>query len=238
MTTRIYIAENLNVGQTITLDTKAFQHAINVLRMRLNDSLIVFNGQGGQFDATISGLNRKSAELSLTAFNDINIESPLAIHLGQVMSRGDKMDLTIQKAVELGVHDITPLSSDRCNVKLDDTRAAKRLAHWQQVVISACEQCGRNTLPTLHPITPLKDWQLKPAKNKLILHPSSQSTLSDLTPGSCSIVIGPEGGFSESELKDALANDFKCVQLGPRILRTETAGLAMISVLQARLGDF
>ncbi|TVP93679.1 MAG: 16S rRNA (uracil(1498)-N(3))-methyltransferase, partial [Pseudomonadaceae bacterium] len=167
-------------------------------------------------------------------------ESPLQVHLGQAMSRGERMDWAIQKAVELGVNAITPLFTERCEVKLQGERADKRQAHWQQVAISACEQCGRSQVPVVHPPQALADWLAQlDCELKLVLHHRTEQPLASLQkPASLGLLIGPEGGLSSEEIQRTEASGFQAVRLGPRVLRTETAPIVALSLAQQLWGDF
>lgn len=237
---RIYTPSTLNSGANIELDENAFSHAVRVLRLKQGDSLILFNGQGGEFEAELSDVQKKRATASISQFHDKECESPLPIILGQCISRGEKMDYTIQKAVELGVTKIVPLFSERCGVKLNQERQDKRLQHWHSVIISACEQCGRNRIPELHDAISLQTWQQQlTASLKLVLDPTAADSLATLSKpaNDVALLIGPEGGLSDSEIKAAIQHDFNGTRLGPRILRTETAGLTALSIIQQLWGD-
>jgi len=167
------------------------------------------------------------------------IESPLRIHLGQGLSRGERMDWAIQKATELGVSEITPIVSERCEVRLKDERAEKRQAHWQQIAISACEQCGRSVVPVIHAPMALADWIKKTeADLKLVLHPVAEPLTSHDKPGTLAFLIGPEGGLNDAEVDQAQDAGFHAARLGPRVLRTETAPVVALSVAQQLWGDF
>jgi 16S rRNA (uracil1498-N3)-methyltransferase len=238
---RIHTAADLVSGTTIELDENAFNHAVRVLRLKQGDALILFNGRGGEFESHLEEVQKKRACAVIGNFHDKDCESPLPIILGQCISRGEKMDYTIQKAVELGVSEIVPLFSERCGVKLDQTRQEKRLRHWQSVIISACEQSGRNRIPALHETMSLKKWQRGlDASVKLVLDPCTNETLSALArpERNVALLIGPEGGLSDDEIESAVKYGFTGIRLGPRILRTETAGLAALSVIQSLWGDW
>ncbi|MOA28269.1 Ribosomal RNA small subunit methyltransferase E [compost metagenome] len=167
------------------------------------------------------------------------VESPLHIHLGQGLSRGERMDWAIQKATELGVNEITPIFSDRCEVRLKDERADKRLLHWRQVAISACEQCGRSRVPVIHPPVLLADWiKQTEAELKLVLHPVAEPLVSHAKPATLAFLIGPEGGLTDAEVEQAKGNGFHAARLGPRVLRTETAPVVALAVAQQLWGDF
>ena len=207
--------------------------------MQPGDALQLFNGNGKNYAATIDQVNKKQVLVSITGSELNETESSLHLHLGQVISRGDRMDFAIQKAVELGVSAITPLFSERCGVKLDGERLEKKQQQWQKIVHSACEQSGRSLIPKVLPALPLTAWLAEPTKDlKLTLHPWASDTIKTLTPAqSIRLMIGPEGGFSEQEMTAALAAGYLGIRLGPRVLRTETAALTAISALQLQFGD-
>ena len=237
---RIYTPAMLNSGDSIDLDENAFNHAVRVLRLKQGDALTLFNGQGGEYEAELIAVQKKHASARINQFNTRERESPLPIILGQCISRGEKMDYTIQKAVELGVTGIVPLFSERCGVKLNQERQSKRLQHWQSVIISACEQSGRNRIPALHQAMPLHEWLLQLNTSlKLVLDPGSSDALNCLSKPEkdLALLIGPEGGLSDAEIRSAINAGFNGVRLGPRILRTETAGLTALSVIQQLWGD-
>ena len=240
MPTRIYTSEALVNGQQIRLDDQAFQHLVRVLRMTDGDELVLFNGDGRALAGTLCAVGKKEASVQL---GDCVAEDPLPLldlHLGQVISKGDRMDFTIQKATELGVSRITPLWSERCDVRLKGERMDKKLEHWRKVAISACEQSGRNRVPEILEPQAMTDWAPGvDSEQRLILHPHNQQPLTDgQRPGSVTLLVGPEGGFSELEVEQARRSGFTGLLLGPRILRTETAALAALSVLQWVWGDF
>ena len=237
---RIYTPAVLNSGDTIELDENAFNYVVRVLRLKKGDTLILFNGIGGEYEAELVEIQKKRASVHISQFSDKACESPLPIILGQCISRGEKMDYTIQKAVELGVSEIVPLFSVRCGVKLNQERMEKRLRHWQSVIISACEQCGRNRIPILHKAQTLQQWQQQlDTSLKLVLNPTASDSLHTLVKPekNVALLIGPEGGLTESEISSAVQHGFTGIRLGPRILRTETAGLAAISIIQQLWGD-
>ena len=239
---RIYQNQVLAVDQLLLLNDSAKHHLLNVLRLNTGAKLIIFNGEKGQFSGSIQSINKQRCEVLLESFADIDHESPLTLHLGQVISKGERMDFTIQKAVELGVSQITPLFSERCNVKLNAERLVKRMDHWQKIMIHACEQCNRNRLPILHPALSLEQWLLNSsAQLKLILHPEGQSLSTLASRQSITdiqLVIGPEGGLTDQEIQLASNQQFTTIQLGHRILRTETAAIAAITACQFIWGDF
>ena len=207
--------------------------------MQAQQEVIIFNDLAEQVSAHIESVNKKHVKVFINAGLPGPPASSLHTHLGQVMSRGERMDYAIQKATELGVNEITPLFSRRCEVKLDATRQAKRLAHWQQIAISACEQSGRIDIPHIYPPALLNDWlERTHAQSKLVLHPhQTQPLVSQETPVSCALLIGPEGGFTDQEVEQAQAQGYTGLNLGPRILRTETAPLAALTLLQYIWGD-
>tara|TARA_R110000868_G_scaffold106915_11_gene292864 strand:- start:1 stop:723 length:723 start_codon:yes stop_codon:yes gene_type:complete len=239
MTMRIYQPAPLAVGAFI-IEEKASHHLARVLRVKVGDEVILFNGDGGEYHAVIRAISKNNVEVELLEFLAREVESPLKITLAQGIARGEKMDFIIQKAVELGVSDIYPVVTERCNVRLDKEREQKRLLHWQAVVISACEQSGRNTLPAVHAPIALMKWLPQcEAGQKFILSPHADNKLADhSSSASIAMLVGPEGGLSDAEIQAAGQHQFAALKLGPRVLRTETAALAALSVLQFQLGDF
>lgn len=236
---RIYQPGALSPQQSIALADESANHVGRVLRMQSGDALILFNGDGFDYPAVITETGKKSVQVQINAKLENPVESPLKIHLGQGISRGDRMDFAIQKAVELGVTEITPLFTERCGVKLDAERLQKRTEQWQKIAISACEQSGRSVVPTVHTAINLDKWLAQPTEElKLTLDPWAKDTIKTLTPVSAvRLVIGPEGGFSDREVQLTTSAGFVAVQLGPRVLRTETAALTAISALQLQMGD-
>lgn len=237
---RIYFPAALTINTTHALDADNAAHLIRVLRLSEGDALNVFDGLGNEYAARLCDVQKKSASFEVIARVRQEEQPRLALHLGQVISKGDRMDFTIQKATELGVSEITPLWSERCDVRLKGERLEKKLAHWQKIAISACQQSGRCWVPIIHPPLHYLDWvKANTAEVRLLLHPHQQQPLSDYTqPHSVALLIGPEGGFSDSEVSQAQDNGFTGLRLGPRILRTETASLAALSILQYTWGDF
>lgn len=238
---RIYTPQDLTQNTLIQLDESAANHVAKVLRMSAGRELFLFNGQGPfYFKAVIEHSDRKRVDVYITEQVTTQNESPLNIHVGQALSKGDKMEFTIQKAVELGVTDITPLWTDNCDVKLNAERLEKKHKQWLGIIISACEQCGRNSIPTLHPTIKIQDWlHTIEADEKWVLDPrghvdnSQQDSIK-----SAVIAIGPEGGLSQDEIQQACDKGFKAKLIGPRVLRTETAALTAITLLQSQWGDF
>jgi 16S rRNA (uracil1498-N3)-methyltransferase len=239
---RIYYPDALASGRRIELPEQAAHHAARVLRLKSGDPVTLFNGQGGEFEASIEHIGKHSVAVLTGARRDPERESPLAVTLAQAISAGEKMDYTLQKAVELGIGHIQPLFSERSVIRLSGERADKRVQHWQNVVIAACEQCGRNLVPPVAPIMPLETWLGNPRGEgmQLMLAPGAAETLRTLPrpQGAITLLIGPEGGFSPNEAKAAEICGFQGVRLGPRTLRTETAALAALAAMQALWGDF
>lgn len=237
---RIYHPETINQLGEIPLSDDAAGHVGRVLRMTTGQEVLLFDGSGAEFPAVISSVSKKNVTVELQKRIERSIESPLNLHLGQVISRGDKMEFTIQKAVELGVNTITPLISERCGVKLNAERFEKKLQQWQKIAIAACEQCGRNIVPTVRPLMQLEQWCAEDYDGlKLNLHPRAKYSINTL-PAPVSkvrLLIGPEGGLSDEEIQMTEQYQFEETLLGPRVLRTETAGLSAITALQVRFGD-
>ena len=239
---RLFISTEIQPGQELNLDEDQAHYIGRVLRMRAGDQLTIFNGQGGEFSATAQSIRKNTAVLLIGAQSDSNTESPLKVHLVQCISRGERMDFIMQKATELGVKRISPVVSEYGVVKLDTKRAAKRRDHWQSVTESACEQSGRTRPPLIDPPMDLNTWfgsRTKETDTDLLLRPGAATSLAAMpTPGTkVCLLIGPEGGFSDSEYDDAELAGFNAVSLGPRILRTETAAIAAITIVQSRWGD-
>lgn len=238
--TRIFQPYTINQNSLITLDDNAFNHLIRVLRMKTGESITLFDGSNQITPAVIHEVNKKTVIVKTANSVLDNRESPLNIHLGQVISRGDKMEFTIQKSVELGVNTITPLLSERCGVKLDQDRLEKKVQQWQKIVISACEQCGRNIIPSINPVMKLETWCANLTDSlKLNLHPKAEQGINQLPNDNknISLLIGPEGGLSNEEISMTHQYQFTDILLGPRVLRTETAALTAITALQVRFGD-
>lgn len=237
---RIYHPEPLSSGSEITLCEDAANHVGRVLRMSSGQALELFDGSNLTFQATITEAGKKSVGVLIGESREESRESPLHLHLGQVMSRGEKMEFTIQKAVELGVNVITPLFSERCGVKLDAERLAKKIQQWQKIVIAACEQCGRNTVPDVRNAMTLEAWSAEEAQGlKLNLHPRASQSINTLPlpVERVRLLIGPEGGLSDGEIAMTAQHGFTDILLGPRVLRTETTALTAITALQVRFGD-
>ena len=217
------------------------RHAVRVLRLPPGAPMVLFDGRGGEYPALIERIERDRVYAELGAWQDVECESALKITLVQALQAGDKMDFTIQKAVELGIRDIVPVESRRSVLRLAGERAGKRVAHWQGVVASACEQCGRNQVPLVAPLEKLENWLARPAGGalRLMLAPEADNTLASIPPhGEVQLLIGAEGGLDPQEVIAAQQAGFQAVRLGPRVLRTETAGLAALAAMQALWGDF
>lgn len=236
---RIYTGQALNSDSPVELEAGPSQHLARALRMQVGDALVLFNGEGGEYPASVTALDKKRVVVTTAAYQPGDLESPLSVHLGIAISRGDRMDWVIQKATELGVTAITPLLTERTEVKLKGERAQKKVNHWQQISISACEQCGRNRLAQVNSLKPLQEWlDESTAQRRLVLHHRADaiSDQGDL-PSSVALLVGPEGGLSGTEISAAEHAGYQSLRLGPRVLRTETAPLAAIAILQARWGD-
>tara|TARA_R110001599_G_scaffold17243_14_gene69266 strand:- start:8959 stop:9690 length:732 start_codon:yes stop_codon:yes gene_type:complete len=238
---RIFIDTELNENTTLALPDSSFQHLCKVLRLKSDHPIRVFNGKGGQFNATLCDVEKRSANIRIAGFEALNNESPIQVTIGQTLSRGERMDYAIQKAVEAGVYAIQPLFSERCEVKLQDSRAEKRLQHWQQVAISATEQCGRGIVPIVCAPLELSDWIVNCNEMlKLTLHHHSAKPIRHFehpTNNRVCLLIGPEGGLSSDEVQLAENNGFNAISLGPRVLRTETAPVVALSVINTLWGD-
>ena len=238
---RIYHPEQLANQTECVLSEDATNHVGRVLRMNEGEQIILFDGSNHIFHATLSSVSKKQIKAQITASELDDRESNLPIHLGQVISRGERMEFTIQKSVELGVNVITPLWSERCGVKLDSERQDKKIQQWQKIAIAACEQCGRNVIPEIRPMMKLTDWCKEPSEMlKLNLHPRAKYTirsLPNMPVEGVRLLIGSEGGLSPEEIAMTEQQGFTEVLLGKRVLRTETAALATITALQAIFGD-
>ena len=242
MTSRVYLEGPLAESATLILPENAMRHLVQVLRLRVGESFIAFDGRGGEFPARLNAVGKREAQATLGARIDVDRESSLRLTLAQCVSKGERMDYTLQKAVELGVVEIVPLISERTVVRLDAERWARKMEHWQGVIIAACEQSGRTRLPMLHAPQDLDVWlrNVGGESLKLTLAPGASRKLRQLDPGArpVTLLVGPEGGLSENEGALALRHDFVPLALGPRILRTETAGVAALAAIQSQWGDW
>ena len=240
---RIYCPAPLSIGSHIDLPPTALNHVIRVLRLKAGATLSLFNGADGEFHGVLATVTRSTATVRIQAYSPREAESPLPVLLAQGISRGEPMDYTLQKAVELGVSVIFPVLTEHSVVKLEHERWRRRIQHWQGVIASACEQCGRNRLPLLlEPVSLTTCLQSSALKGlKLVLDPLATSTLSTIAPPppppAVSLLIGPEGGLSPAEIALAEAAGFTAVRLGPRVLRTETTALVAVTAVQLLWGD-
>jgi 16S rRNA (uracil1498-N3)-methyltransferase len=236
---RIYVDSPLEPGQTIELDRRAAHYVFQVLRLRAGQSLSLFNGDGRDLSATLLDSDRRSCRVRVVSLLSTEQADRLRVTLGIGISRGERMDFAIQKAVELGVSGITALQTQRSVVQLDGDRLGKRLEHWRGIIISACEQSGRGRIPSIDVATDLRTW-LEHHREGIMLHHRAAVTLPTLEPPDAAInlLVGPEGGLDEAERKLAVEFGYRAVQLGPRVMRTETAPLAALAAMQALWGDF
>ena len=239
--TRLYVPGPLAAAGEVQLPEPAAAHVSRVLRLRPGDPLLLFDGSGADFRAELASLGGGRARACILERVPGLAESPLRVTLVQAVSRGERMDWTLQKATELGVRRIRPVFSARSVVRLDGDQAERRLRHWEAVVASACEQCGRSLLPVVEaPVDLERHLSTAPgAAVRLLLGPRSTDTLASRAAGleEVELLIGPEGGLDDAETGAALVAGYVAVRLGPRVLRTETAGIAALAVLQALAGD-
>ena len=237
---RIFTDSPLAVGSQSQLDDNAANHVGRVLRMQAGQALLLFNGDGHDYHATITEAGKKHVLVAVTEAAGNETESPLRVVLAQTLSKGDRMDYAVQKAVEMGVSEIVPLTTERCDVKLKGDREDKRLRHWQQVAISAAEQCGRARVPEIQPVMTVQQWleHARACDLRLVLHHRTERSLNTLEkPSSIALMIGPEGGLTAEEIALAEDNGFLPVALGPQVMRTETAPVAAIALCQWLWGD-
>ena len=236
---RIFVDQQLSPGSQMALDESAFRYISQVLRLRVGQTLILFDGSGCDYEAELTTCKRASCTVKI--IREISREQPpqLDLHLGIGISRGERMDFSIQKSVELGINTITPLFTQRSMVQLKADRRDKRLAHWLGVIRSACEQSGRSLLPQLNPPASLSDWLAAHPGGLMLYHKASETLATRPAPeDELNLLIGPEGGLSETERLQAVACGFTGVRLGPRVLRTETAPIAALAAIQVLWGDF
>ncbi|MCB1705797.1 MAG: 16S rRNA (uracil(1498)-N(3))-methyltransferase [Halioglobus sp.] len=238
-TTRIHTTQRLGPGAVVLLEPEPSRHLARALRLGVGDTLTLFDGRGGEYPAEITAVDKKQVQVVTGEHVQCERESPLDIHLGIAVSRGDRMDWVVQKATELGVTALTPLLTEHTGVKLSGERAGKKIQHWQQIAISACEQCGRNRPPVVHALQAQSQWLASTsAEQKFVLHHRATAHAhAGLAPTSIALLVGPEGGLSEAEISAAEQAGFAALRLGPRVLRTETAPLAAIAILQSHWGD-
>lgn len=240
--TRIYCPSKLGEGAGIRLEGEQARYLSKVLRLDAGADFIVFNGEGGEYHARVERAARDAVEARVGAFVDTERESPLNVTLVQGLSRGERMDFTVQKAVELGVHAVVPVTTERSVVQLDGVRRVRRLEHWRSIAVHACQQCGRTRLPRIDAISSLDEWLdngFRPEDTMgLVLSPDA-TLKPDALPNAdhVALLIGPEGGLSDAEMARVTRSGLKPLSLGPRILRTETAAVAALTALQLKLGD-
>ena len=236
------ISNSLSIGSEIELSESAATHATRALRLNVGDEVILFNGDGNDYLAKLTTIKKNEVSAKVYGSNLVNNEAPIRIHLAQAISSGDRMDFTIQKAVEMGVASIQPIASQRSVVKLTGERAEKRIIHWQNVAISACEQCGRASVPVVKTPLSLPQWlgSIDPTDLMITLAPNAVVSLKNLPQPKTDIhlLVGAEGGLTDDEIKLSTLQGFTAVRLGKRILRTETAPLAAIAAMQTLWGDF
>ncbi len=239
---RLYIDRSLNRGQTIELDDESGHYLRSVLRLKKQAQVILFNGLGGEYRCTLLEVSRKRVRINIDEKIARSVESPLEVSIGMGISRGDRMDMAVQKSVELGVNHISPIITQRCNVMIKAEKAEQKLKHWQKIAQHAAEQCGRTVVPQINPIVTFASWietEFSEAL-KIFLDPYAEKPLTQLENQHTKVVLltGSEGGFCEQEKKIAIDRQFIPIRLGQRILRTETASLAALSAVQLLWGDF
>ena len=250
--TRVYVDAPLVSGKRVRLEGSAASHITRVLRLRVGAALTLFNGTGGEYEASIDKAHGGEVTVAVGAGVAAERESPLDLTLAQGVSRGERMDLVVQKATELGVSRLVPVLTERSVVRLTAQQSDRKVNHWRAIVIAACEQCGRNRLPVIAPPVPLAEFlRTKPSGGgapasdcndgaaRLLLSPIGTSTLKEVArpTGGITVLIGPEGGLTEEEEQAAVVAGFTAVRLGPRVLRTETAAIAALALLQREFGD-
>jgi 16S rRNA (uracil1498-N3)-methyltransferase len=242
VTPRFFCPLLLASGAEIALPPGAAHHAVRVLRLKQGDALVLFDGEGGECAARLARVDGGTVLARIGERRSVERESPLAVTLVQGLAAADRMDYAIQKAVELGVAAIVPVTTARSVARLDDERARRRVEHWRQIVVSACEQCGRDRLPAIHALCDLSEWLRTPsiALSRLLLAPDAGRSLAELDrpDGAIELLVGPEGGFTPDESAAAVAAGFHAVRLGPRILRTETVAPAALAAMNALWGDW
>jgi 16S rRNA (uracil1498-N3)-methyltransferase len=237
---RLYVEQKLAVGVPVELDQHSARYMRAVLRLTEGDPVVVFDGRGGEYRALLESSGKTSARIVAKEFDPVERESPLHIHLAIGISRGERMDLVVQKATELGVTEITPLLTQRCEVRLNQARAIKKNQHWRQIAINACQQSQRNRLPDMRPVATIGEWLWSSQQGlKLLLDQHGEGGVARRAPIDNRVVllVGPEGGFEASEVAAAESAGFIPLGLGPRVLRTETAPIAALGILQALWGD-
>jgi 16S rRNA (uracil1498-N3)-methyltransferase len=236
---RFYCPENLQTGATLTLPPEVHRHAVQVLRLKVDEPLILFNGEGGEYLAKITRAEKRHSDAYIERFDDIDRESPLQTTLALSLIKPDKMDFAIQKSVELGVNAIQPVVTDRSVIKIKNDKQDKKRQHWQGIIIAACEQSGRTRIPTIRPPIKLDDWlQQQSDALRIMMLPTAQKQAIDLPhTQNIELLIGPEGGFTDQEEDKCLQQGLETIVFGQRVFRAETAAIAGLSILQQRFGD-
>ncbi len=238
---RFYIKKSLELGLTLDLPSDIHRHAIQVLRLKIDENIILFNGKGGEYLACLTLAEKRKSAVSIISFDDINRESPLSTTLALAMIKSDKMDFAIQKAIEMGVNCIQPIYTHRSVVKIKANRLDKKMAHWQGIINGACEQSGRTSLPIIHTPISLESWlQTSLSSTRLAMLPGEYPLIKSLPSplnNKVSLIVGPEGGFTEAEVELLISSNITGIQFGPRILRAETAVIAGVSLCQQLWGD-
>jgi 16S rRNA (uracil1498-N3)-methyltransferase len=242
--TRVYVEGPLVSGQRVKLEGHAASHVTRVLRLRVGSALVLFDGAGGEYEASIDKAHGGEVIVAVGAHLKSERESALTLTLAQGVSRGERMDLVVQKATELGVSHLVPVLTERSIVRLSAQQSDRKVNHWRAIVIAACEQCGRNRLPSVAAPVPIRELLRGDAAGaaggaRLLLSPVGTSTVKDLRrpSGGITVLVGPEGGLTDEEEQAAVAAGFSSVRLGPRVLRTETAAIAALALLQREFGD-
>lgn len=237
---RLYVPMVLTPGNVVEFDAESGHYARTVLRLKRDDKIVLFNGKGGEYHCTLSEVSRNSVQAKINTWCDRTVESNLNITLGLSITRGDRMDLSVQKAVELGVNAISPLTTERCVVHIKGEKKQQRLQHWKKIIQHAAGQSGRTVVPELTDIAASQDWVSNQHGLKIFLDPYAEKTLTQLRPEGMKVTLltGPEGGFTEQERDIAKAAGFIPVRLGSRVLRTETATIAALAAVQMLWGDF
>ena len=240
---RLYVASRLAIDSEVEISGQQFQHLVKVLRAQPGQDVVLFNGEGGEYHGSLREVQKRKAIICLERFDPVEREARIVLELVQGISRNERMDYTIQKAVELGVARIQPIMTCRSVIKLDESRAAKRHEHWLGVIASACEQCGRNTLPELRPVMSIQEFLAgtdETASPRLLLDPDGDTGIRDIRKpsGTAQLLVGPEGGLDESEIAAAVQAGFTRIRLGKRVLRTETAAMVAAAALFTCWGEF
>jgi 16S rRNA (uracil1498-N3)-methyltransferase len=239
--TRVFVDDDLAVGQRLTVEGSAGNHIVRVLRSRVGDELTIFNGRGGEYGASIEEIRRDTVQVSVREHRNEERESAFDLTLAQGISRGERMDWVVQKATELGVTRIVPVFTERSVVHLDERQAAKKVQHWRGIAVSACEQCGRNVVPEIAVPVALYGLLETPLGKgiSLLLSPTAERRIVDIdgSPPGATVLIGPEGGLAQVEHEAARRAGFTSVRMGPRVLRTETAAVCALTLLQQKFGD-